>query len=209
MNAKAWPLILTLCLVGCTGEKPRGNVPVQSQDLDGVMYKRGDGRDAIQCHAGPVPSDCGPVNPLEMPIIFDCSDEQFECVFNSADVMAVPRAGLTLGQKYTAFGANLTVEQCIGAEGSCEIAVIRSECADAQICSCRSPFPGRTTAFSFSREKGILTFHSVVDPAAAGLDPKVLPDVIPLLTYFLVAKKGFFRTPVALEKATLVTDCRK
>ncbi len=209
MNTKAWLIVLTLSLLGCTREQPNGNGAVQVQGLAGVLYKRGDGRDAIQCHAGPAPSDCGPVNMPEMPIIFDCSNENFECVFNSADVMAVPRSNLTLGQKYTAFGANLTVEQCIGDQASCEIAVIKSECADAQTCSCRSPFPGRTTAFSFSRERGVLTFYSVVDPAAAGVDPKVVPHVIPLLTYFLVADKGFFRTPLALEKATLVASCRK
>ena len=208
MSAKAWLIILMLCVLGCTREKPDGNETIQIQDLAGVLYKRGDGRDAIQCHAGSVPRDCGPVNMLEMPIIFDCSDKQFECLYNSADVIAVPRAGLALGQKYSVFGANLTVEQCIGDEGACQIALIKSECADAQSCSCRSVAPGRTMRFSFSGERGVLTFYSAVDPAAAGMGPKVLPDVIPLLTYFLVAEKGFFRTPLALEKLTR-DPCKK
>lgn len=207
MSANTWPIILTMCLLGCVGDKPYDHDSVQG--VAGVMYKRGDGREVIQCQGGPVPRVCGTLEITAEQIYSDCSDEQFECLFNAADVLAIPRAGLSLGQKYTAFGANLTVERCFGDQASCAIALIKSECADAQTCSCRSAVPGRRTNFYFSRELGVTTFYTIGEPAAIGVDSKMLSDGIPLLTYVLVAEKGFLRAPLSLPKAALGTNCRK
>jgi hypothetical protein len=209
MNAKAWPILLTLCLSGCAGEKPYDHDPIQIQRRPGVMYVRGDGREAIECGIGSVPTECGSVeiSGVAEQMYLDCSDEQFECLFNTADVLAIPKAGLTQGQKYTAFGANLTVERCFMDQDSCEVALIRSECGDAQTCSCRSAVPGRTTTFYFSRELGVTAFYTIAEPAAVGVDSKMLTDAIPLLTYVLVAEKGFLRAALSLPRASL--DCRK
>jgi hypothetical protein len=143
-------------------------------------------------------------------IFYDCSDQQFECVFNAvgADVLAIPRAGLSLGQHYSAFGADLTVERCFGDQASCEMALIRSECADTRGCSCPAAEHRRTTKFYFSRDLGITSFYTTSDLSSIGVDAKLLADALPLLTYVLVAEKGFLRAPMALRKATLSTSCR-
>ncbi|HZF17533.1 MAG TPA: hypothetical protein VE046_16505 [Steroidobacteraceae bacterium] len=210
MNAKSWPMLLTLCVPGCAGEKPYDHDLIQIQGRPGVMYKRGDGREVIECESRHVPGGCGSLETsgITEQVFSDCSDEQFECLFNSADVLAIPKAGLTVGQKYTAFGANLTVEQCFGDQASCGIAVIKSACADVQTCSCRSTVQGRATTFYFSRELGITAFYTIGAPAAVGVDSKMLAEAIPLLTYVLVAEKGFLRASLALPRATLGTNCR-
>lgn len=203
-TANTWPLVLRLCLLGCVVDQPYDSGPEQIQGRAGAMYLRGDGREVIECVVGRPPSMCGSVEVSGLPgqIYFDCSDEKFECLFNTADVLAVPRAGLALGQKYTAFGANLTVERCFVDEASCEIALIRSECADAETCSGRSKVPGRKTLFYFSRQLGITAFYTIGDLGAIGVDSKMLMDAIPLLTYILVAEKGFLRAPLSLQRAS-------
>jgi hypothetical protein len=207
MSANTGLIVLTLCLLGCAAEKPYDHEPTQSIK-SGVMYRSGDGQDAIQCQGGHVPKICGSVGFTAKQIYFDCSDPQFECLLNAAgaDVLAIPRAGLSLGQNYSAFGANLTVERCFGEQASCEMALIRSECT--RTCSCRSAVRGRTTKFYFSRELGVTAFYTTSDVSSLGVDSKMLADTIPLMTYVLVAEKGFLRTPLALRKATADFNCR-
>jgi hypothetical protein len=62
--------------------------------------------------------------------------------------------------------------------------------------------------FYFSRELGVTTFYTTADLAAIGVDSKMLVDAIPLMTYFLVAEKGFLRARLALRRATSDTKCR-
>lgn len=207
MSANIGLIILAMCLLGCAGEKPYDHEPIQSMEA-GVMYRRGDGLEAIQCQGSHVPRMCGSAEITSEQIYSDCSDEQFECLFNATDVLAIPRAGLESGQKYTVFGANLLVERCFGDQASCEIALIRSECGDTQTCRCRSTVRGRTMRFYFSRELGVTTFYATGEIAAIGIDSKMLTDAIPLMTYVLVAEKGFLRAPLALPRATLDTNCR-
>jgi hypothetical protein len=209
MSANPGLIILTMCLLGCTGEKPYDHEPI-SIPKSGVIYRQGDGKDAIQCQGGNVPRMCGSVGFTTKQIYFDCSDQQFECVFNAAgaDVLAIPRGGLNLGQHYSAFGANLTVERCFGDQIACEMALITSECADTSNCGCRSEVRGRRTKFYFSQELGVTTFYTTSDLSSLGVDAKLLADAIPLMTYVLVADKGFLRAPMALRKATLSSICR-
>jgi hypothetical protein len=207
LSANTGLIILTLCFLGCAAEKPYDHEPIQSIKA-GVIYRRGDGREAIQCQGGRVPSMCGSVEINAEQIYYDCSDERFECLFNAADVLAIPKTGLTLGQQYAVFGANLTVERCFGNQASCEVALIKSECTDARTCSCRSSVRGRTMKFYFSRELGVTTFYTTSDVSLIGVDSKMLEDTIPLMTYVLVAEKGFLRTPLALRRATSDTNCR-
>jgi hypothetical protein len=213
MNAHARLILLTLCLVACVSDKPYDSEPVQIMGRPGAMYIRGDARETIECSSGRVPRQCGPVEISGLPgqPYFDCSDAQFKCLFNG-DVLAIPKTGgLTMGQKYSSFGANLTVERCFLNLASCEMAMVKSECADPQTCGCRS---GRTTMFYFSRERGITAFYTISEPPSdmgeppSGVDPKMLTDAIPLLTYILVAEKGFLRAPLSLPRATSGTNCR-
>src|SRR5258708_263286 len=207
MNPNTWPMILTMCLLGCAGEKPYDHEPIKIQSITyGVMYRRGDGQDAIQCQGGHVPKICGSLGITGKQIYFDCSDVEFECLFNATDVLAIPKAGFALGQRYSAFGANLTVERCFGDQASCEVALIKSECADARICSCRSEVRGRALKFYFSRELGVTAFYTTTDLSSIGVDSKLFEDAIPLLTYVLGVEKGFLRAPLSL--ATLGTYCR-
>jgi hypothetical protein len=207
MSVNTGLMILTMFLLSCAGEKPYDDhEPIQSIKF-GVMYRRGDGQDAIQCQGGLVPKMCGSVGMTTKQIYFDCSDEEFECLFNATDVLAIPRPGFALGQRYSAFGANLTVERCFGDQASCEIALIKSECADARSCNCRSAVQGRAIKFYFSREMGVTAFYTTGDFSSIGVDSKMLADAIPLMTYVLVAEKGFLHTPLALRRANADTKC--
>lgn len=206
MSAKAVLIcLLTTCLLGCVGEKPYDHDPIRFQGRDGVIYKRGDGRAIVECRGSPVPNQCASLDKSGVTdqVYLDCSNDQFECLFNTSDVLAIPKAGLASGQKYTVFGANLTVERCFGDQGACEIAVIRSECADAQICTCRSAVPGRILTFYYSHDFGVTAFYAIARPTEVRLDSSTLSDAIPLLTYTLVAEKGFLQAPSSLGKATL------
>jgi hypothetical protein len=197
--AHTWPIILMVCLLGDADDHPYDGDPIQIQGRHGAMYLRGDGREVIECSVGSPPEICGAleVTGLSHQIYLDCSDEQFECLFNLYGVPAIPRAGLTLGQKYTAYGANLSVERCFGDQDSCEIAMIKSEChAERPV----------TIMFYFSSELGITTFYPTGGPPR-GVDAKMLTDAIPLMTYVLVAEKGFLRVPLSLRRVAPGTRC--
>jgi hypothetical protein len=60
----------------------------------------------------------------------------------------------------------------------------------------------------FSRELGVTAFYTTSDVSSIGVDSKMLADAIPLITYILVAEKGFLRAPLALKRATSATNCR-
>jgi len=207
MNPNAWPIALSASLLACAGSEPYDQRLVGTI-THGLMYMRGDGLEAIQCQGGNVPTMCGSVEIMGEQIFSDCSDEQYECIFNTADVFAIPRAGLTPGQDYRVFGAKLRVERCFGEKGGCEVAMIKSECADEQTCSCRSAVRGRTTTYYFSQELGITTFYSIGDATSLGVDSKMLADAVPLVTFVLTADKGFLRTPLALPKIAQTIGCR-
>jgi hypothetical protein len=55
--------------------------------------------------------------------------------------------------------------------------------------------------FYFSRELGVTTFYTTGDFGAIGVDSKMLADAIPLMTYSLVAEKGFLRAPFGTPKS--------
>jgi hypothetical protein len=213
MNVFARLILLTVFLAGCAVDKLYDSEPVQIMGRPGTMYIRGDARGVIECSGGAAPRECGSVEISGVPgeIYLDCSDAQFECLFNG-NVLAIPKTGgLTLGQKYSAFGASLTVEQCFLNLDPCELAMIESECAAPRTCGCRS---GSRAVFYFSRERGITAFYRIADPPSGmgeppkGIDPKkLMTDAIPLLTYVLVAEKGFLRTPLSLRRATPAAGC--
>ena len=203
-------ILVTIGLIGvATGEADQA-VPPKTVDLPGLVYRKGDAGDAIQCQGGEVPKNCGSISVLGAQTFTDCSTQQYECLFNEADVLAIPKKALSLGQKYTVFGATLTVERCFAAgQTPCAIALIRSECAGPKDCECRSPFPGRKALFYFSPDLGVLSYYAINDPTTIGFDSKWIADSLPMVTYNLVAEKGFFRTPLALPKATKVGTCKK
>jgi hypothetical protein len=213
MNVCARLILLTVFLAGCAVDKPYDSEPIQIMGRPGTLYIRGDARAVIECSGGPAPRECGSVEVLSLSgeIYRDCSDAQFECLFNGV-VLAIPKTGgLTLGQKYSAFGASLTVEQCFLNLDTCELAMIKSECAVPGICGCR---PGSRAVFYFSRERGITAFYRIAEPPSGMGEPpngidlkKLMTDSIPLLTYVLVAEKGFLRTPLSLRRATPGSGC--
>ena len=202
MTPLVWKLVGAVLLAGCVNSS--FEVP---QTPKWHLYNRGDSREAVDCSGGEIPRACGS-RVLPAKIYFDCSDEQFECVFDTTFVMAVPRTGLSPAQKYSVFGSNLTVERCSGAGDSCEVAMVSSKCADAQTCSCRS---GMTPAlyFYFVRNVGVTVFYSVTeDGALSGPDTKLLMDIRPMYSYYLVGERGFLSMPMGLERANLRTNCR-
>jgi hypothetical protein len=197
-------LWVAILLAGCAS----AHVPEQNAEKEKqvVLYKRGDGGEAIRCWLLLTPVICASTDDLSSSLFFDCSDEQFECVFDTVNAMAVPRAGLVSGQKYSIFGSNLAVERCFGDRGSCDMALISSRCADESGCTCRRAGLNSKTLFYFSKDRGITSYYTTSDDpselSAKGIDPSLLADSIPLVTYFLVAERGFFRTPLALEKSS-------
>jgi hypothetical protein len=198
-------LIVLATFIGCLGGAFAAgrSSPKPMED----MYKRGDGRDTIQCRAIRPRNICGALTTPSL-IYFDCSDANYDCLFDSTDVLATPKSPLVLGQRYQVFGSELTVERCFGPNDSCDVAMISSRCSSGSDCNCRSTIPGRATVFYFSTEKGITAFRAVADiPASSGLDPKAVSDAAPLTTYVLVEESGFLRTTLSLDRAKPRTGC--
>jgi hypothetical protein len=177
------------------------------------IYRLGNGEDDIHCMLMPeLPdSDICATHQWMSTLYKDCSDAEFDCIFDDYNVMAVPRRTLVAGETYRAFGATLTVERCFD-ERECKIAMITSTCADAAVCSCRRADVGQTkVVFYSSAERGVTAFYStavsLADAAKIGLDEAMLEDSIPLRTFVLQADKGFLRMPVDMRPARLRTDC--
>jgi hypothetical protein len=206
VNMNAWPIMPLLFLAGCVGGRMTAHNSMHPY-MD--MYKRGDGRETIQCRAIQPRNIC---ETLSAPVLlyFDCSDTQFECVFDTMDVLAIPRAGLALGQQYSVYGAKLTVERCFGDQTSCTTALISSKCVESLTCSCRSGTTASTAFFYFSRDIGVTAFYSAPDISPdLGIDAKMRADFIPLVTYALVAEKGFLRAPLTLDRTRLDSNCHQ
>jgi hypothetical protein len=199
-----WPLLATLCIAGCTDDAPWDGTPIQIWGREQALYMKGDASEEVECSGGNAPRECGSLSTsgLTDQIFFDCSDVQFECLFNGG-VMAVPRADLAAGQNYTIFGANLTVERCFSDQTSCDFALIRSECALGVSCRCRF---GQTTVFYYSRDRGITAYYHI-GPPPVPVDPKYIADATALFTFVLIAEHGFLRVPLALRKATSEDYC--
>lgn len=201
MNTNAWPIILVLFLQGCVGNPSTAH---DSTLVSGVTYKRGDG-ETIDCAHSQRVYACGSRN-APFFIYFDCSDEQFECVFDTSNVLAIPKAGPTLGQQYSVYGAKLTVERC---QHACKEALISSRCLEGLTCSCRGGISDTTTYFYFSREIGVTAFYFVPDVSAEPeRDVKTLLQLVPLQTFVLVSEQGFLRAPLALGRMPLKTNCQ-
>lgn len=203
MNIKISTMVLTSLLAGCVG-----NFTADRQE----MYRLGDGRGTIGCTYDPDLDFCASPGTFAS-LYFGCSDQQFDCVFDGFNVMAVPKGDLIAGQTYTVFGAMLTVERCFGEKLSCDIAMISSICSDDTVCSCRRADVGRIKMkFYFSRELGITAFFpeatgTADDLARLGTDASELNDETPLRTFVLVAEKGFLRAPLNLSVSKLMMNC--
>jgi hypothetical protein len=171
------------------------------------MYKRGDGRDPIVCSDLNSVQECASSG-REASFI-DCSDDRFACVLGASGVLATPKVGVIERQEYSVFGANLKVERCLGGGTSCETAVITSRCADPEICSCRYSSVNTVTTFYFSPDMGITAFNTVDHDSIAELggDAKYLADVLPVVTYVLVAQEGFLKAPLALRRVEFQKTC--
>lgn len=211
MKTRLCLLLMTLCLPGFSGAGPADDHPYDADPIEiwgreRSLYMRGDANEAIECYNGSrnVAAECGslPVSGFTGLIFWDCSDSQFECLYDGG-VLAVPRTDLAIGQKYTVFGALLTVERCFSDQAPCDTAMISSECVFGATCRCRF---GQTTVFYYSRERGITAFYQI-GSAPVPVDPKFVADAIPLNTYVLIAKHGFLRVPLALRKATSEDYC--
>jgi hypothetical protein len=204
--AKVWTVVLVVFLASCV------NGPIDERNQYpkgeyGVIYKRGDRQSEIQCQGGKIPSMCGSIEATGQQTYYDCSERQFDCVFDGINVFAAPTSGFSAGQQFHVFGAILSVKRCFGDQATCDIAVVTSACAEARICRCRSPGNGAKATFYFSREFGIVNFNSTADLSDLGVDAAMKADAVPLLTYVLVADKGFLRMPLALPKVTRRTNC--
>lgn len=196
--------------MGSAAHSPSNQSSESGHDLR--LYKMGDGRDAIGCSTSPDGDLCA--TSIWPRLSFkDCSDEQYACVFDNYNVVAVPRDTLMAGQSYTVFGAALTVERCFGNNESCETAMISSTCFDDAVCSCRRAEVGKTkVTFYYSRDLGVTAFYTAAAGTAhelgkAGANIDELNDAIPLRTFVLVAEKGFLRAPLSVRAAKLVKDC--
>jgi hypothetical protein len=205
-GANVWILIVAALLASSVAS-PSDERSQFPRSQHGVIYIRGDGRSHLQCQGGKTPSMCGSIESTGQQTYYDCSDEQFDCVFDGVNVFAVPKAGFSVGQTYRVFGAVLSVKRCYRDQALCDTAVVTSECAEKQICRCRSSLKAAKATFYFSREFGIVNFHSTAQLSDIGVDAEMQADAVPLLTYVLVAEKGFLRIPLALPRATLRTKC--
>jgi hypothetical protein len=210
MSARALSIALVMTLSGCMGNSPLPDSRANFTRLE--IYSRGDGLDAIGCSLDPDLDAC--VSSDWRGYVFrDCSNEEFACVFDGFNVMAVPKHRLVPKQSYTVFGSVLTVDRCFGEQAQCEQALISSVCADEGVCSCRRAGIGKTRAkFFYSHELGITAFYaesagSSADIARIGTDESELKDAIPLRTYVLGADKGFLRRPLKMRTAKLKTGC--
>jgi hypothetical protein len=203
VNANACPIIWVLFLQSCVGNPLTAH---NSTPVSGVTYKSGDG-ETIDCAHSRRVYACGSRS-APLFIYFDCSDEQFECVFDTSNVLAIPKAGLTLGQQYSVYGAKLTVERC---QHACKEALISSRCVEGLTCSCRGGggISDITTFFYFSRDIGVAAFYFVPDVSPEpGRDAKTLLELVPLQTFVLVSEQGFLRAPLALGRTPLKTNCQ-
>jgi hypothetical protein len=204
---KTGSLLLLLPLFsGCVAEEPYDHGSIANPTA-GAMYRLGDGEGAIQCQGGKVSRLCGSGGIAGF-VYSDCSNIEFDCVFDGTNVIAIPRIGYKLGQLYRSYGADLKVERCFGDQPSCEVAMIKSKCVDAEICSCRSAAPGQVLTFYYTRTRGVTAFYATADAPAIGVDLNLFHDALPLLTYTLSAEEGFLRKPLALRKASLNLRCK-
>lgn len=181
-----------------------------SRDVRAPFYQRGDGGETVECQGLPVRNMCGSEKAPSL-IYYDCSDGKFNCVFDTHNVIAVPKAGLALGQRYSSFGADLIVERCFGLEGRCDIALVTSTCAVNSVCECRfmEGDPSSIT-FVYSREKGVTAFYTLRDAkelSKLGVDAELVVDTLPLLTFVLVAEEGLLKAELSLTRAVLRTQC--
>lgn len=200
-----WLVAVAMFIAGCANGPTAA--PTE-QFATWVVYKRGDSGERVECQGFGVAELCG-VTLGPLPTYSDCSDEQFLCLFDSASVFAIPRANLSLGQKFTVFGADLVVDQCFGGEDSCEVALISSKCLDLRTCGCWSGTEG-THHFYFVKDVGVTVFYSLREKGAGegGEDAKALRNAIPLGSYYLVAERGFLVMPMALPRAAPRASCR-
>lgn len=77
-----------LLLLGCAGR----DLPAPTTSpAELTLYKRGDSRDTISCQLLLAPVICATSSGLVTPLYYDCSDAQFDCVFDTLNVMAVPK----------------------------------------------------------------------------------------------------------------------
>lgn len=204
MIAKVCVSISLLSLLGCAQTNLAGGKSPHIESA--AMYQLGDGKQTIRCDSRVVPNICAGSGLLSSPLLFDCSDERFDCVFDTLNVMAVPKGGYALGESYQAFGASLKVERCFGDQATCEMAVISSRCEDASDCTCRLAEHKQKTIFYFSRERGIIAFYTTLENtselADKGIGSDFFNDAVPMMTYFLIAEKGLLRAPWVLEKTS-------
>jgi len=128
-------------------------------------------------------------------------------VYDGVNVLAAPKAGFVADGEYSVFGAKLRVKRCFNDLTNCGVAVVTSECADKQLCRCRSALNRQSITFYYSRELGITSFFSSADLSNVGVTTEMQMDAVPLLTYVLVSGAGFLKAPFVLPKGTLQTYC--
>lgn len=101
-----------------------------------------------------------------------CADETFLCTRAGHWVFAVPRAGATVGQTYTAQGMRFLIDSCDAP--ACSIANINATCEHFEngACSLSANATDRVviTRFGFDKSKGI----TWIAPLGAGDDRYVL-----------------------------------
>jgi hypothetical protein len=206
MKAKVILALSIVLLASCAGRQSFDSEMVRL-DRQGAIYERGDGRDEIVCAGGSVPRDCGSVDISGRQVYWDCSNEEFRCVYDGMNVLAVPTAGLAEGREYSIFGARLRVSRCFVDLASCEIAVVTSECEDAQICRCRSDLKHLRITFYYTRAMGVVSFFWSADLSDLGVTAEMQSDSVPLGTYVLITSEGFLKAPFVLPRVIPGRHC--
>jgi len=174
------------------------------------LYRRGDGGESIVCMRAPDRDVCASSDQLGNQFS-DCSDADFECVFDYYNVFAVPKKGVALGQEFEVFGAALKVERCFGEANQCEMAMISSHCAAGAECACRVTDVGETRGvFYYSKEEGITAFYTTLPKdqhVGSGAETAASDDAIPLRIYVLAAESGFLRERWNIRAAKTRARC--
>lgn len=212
MNIRSVAIAVAVFLTGCANDILPSS-PASSGEKPPLvnLYQRGDGRESVRCVRAPDRDVCASNDQLGH-LYSDCSIAEFDCVFDSYNVFAVPKQGLVQGQEYEVFGARLKVERCFGDSNGCSVAMISSACASDATCSCRLAKIGRTRAiFYYSSDLGITAFYTTfsegpMDQAQTAIHAK-LHDAIPLRTYVLMTGPGFLREHWNIRPARFKTQC--
>lgn len=211
---KLLAMLGVVILVGGAAACNPSNTGASSTDgaANNLLYVRGDGQQ-ILCADGSGAVRCGS-SPLsdENTIIYDCSDEGYNCIESQIFVYAVPKSGLRLDLEYRVSGAKFKVRRCSAGrfpneDGICDSALIESECDGAKACQCFGLEENSAIALFFvRRDRGIVAM-TTRPLRLSPEDDAYYRDMMPSLTYVLAGQRGFLARPLNLPSRKLNGGC--